>query len=57
MKKILIIEDDSVLGDILNQKLAGAGYSVELAPDGLKGYSRIGEWMPVLFSWISTFHF
>ena len=31
MKKILIIEDDSFLGDVLVQKLKGEGFEVSLA--------------------------
>ena len=48
MKKILIIEDDELLGDLLLQNLSTAGFDCELVRDGLKGYSRIGELMPDL---------
>jgi DNA-binding response OmpR family regulator len=48
MKKILIIEDDTVLGDVLLQKLETAGYEAELVRDGGKGYQRIEEFMPHL---------
>lgn len=48
MKKILIIEDDAVLGDILLQKLGSAGYKCDLVRDGGKGLSSIAEIMPDL---------
>jgi CheY-like chemotaxis protein len=48
MKKILIIEDDAVLGDVLLQKLQMSGYDAELIRDGARGYERMKEWMPDL---------
>jgi len=48
MKKILIIEDDELLGDLLLKNLSTAGFDCELVRDGLKGYNRIGELMPDL---------
>jgi len=36
-KKILIIEDEEIIMDILNRKLEKVGYNVLVAPDGLKG--------------------
>ena len=48
MKKILLIEDEAVLGDVLLRKLKGAGYEAELIHDGTKGFARIVEWMPDL---------
>ncbi|MES2623414.1 MAG: response regulator [Patescibacteria group bacterium] len=48
MKKILIIEDDLVLGDVLVQKLQTAGYQTELVRDGAKGYTCICEMLPDL---------
>ncbi len=48
MKKILIIEDDELLGDLLLQNLKSAGFECELTRDGMKGYKRISELMPDL---------
>ena len=41
MKKILIIEDDTFLGDVLLKKLTTEGYSGILESDGLIGLERI----------------
>ncbi|MEI8062130.1 MAG: response regulator [bacterium] len=46
MKKILIIEDDELLGDLLLQKLKSSGYECVLMREGSKGYAKISEWMP-----------
>ncbi len=48
MKKILIIEDDLLLGDVLTQKLTSEGFEVVLASDGLKGYEKIKSFKPDL---------
>lgn len=48
MKKILLIEDDEVLADILAKKLIAAGYEAELIKDGAQGYERILSWKPDL---------
>lgn len=48
MKKILIIEDDMFLGDVLNKKLANDGYEVVLARDGMDGFSKIKTFAPDL---------
>ena len=47
-KKILIIEDNDVLGDILVKKLQTAGYQTELVIDGKEGLKRIKEFKPDL---------
>lgn len=49
-KKILIIEDDLFLRDIYLEVLANAGYSVDSAEDGQKGFDKIklGGWDLVL---------
>jgi DNA-binding response OmpR family regulator len=47
-KKILIIEDDEFLGDVLTKKVQNAGFEVELAVDGGVGLARITEYMPDL---------
>jgi CheY-like chemotaxis protein len=33
-KRILVVEDDSSIGDVLQMMLEDAGYAVELQPDG-----------------------
>ena len=48
MKKILIIEDDPLLGDLLIQKLQTSGYDCFLERDGITGYAKIAEWKPDL---------
>lgn len=48
MKKVLIVEDDAVLGDVLLQKLQGAGFESKLCQDGAEGWRQIGEWSPDL---------
>ncbi|MGR9117447.1 MAG: response regulator transcription factor [Gammaproteobacteria bacterium] len=41
MKRILIIEDDPDIGDMLDINLRDEGYSVEIVRDGLSGLSRL----------------
>lgn len=41
MKRILIIEDDPDIGDMLNINMRDEGYSVEIAADGYAGLSRL----------------
>lgn len=48
MKRILIIEDDIFLGDVLVQKLRSSGYEVELARDGAAGLQKLREMKPDL---------
>lgn len=48
MKKILIIEDDVFLGDVLLQKLKNRDYDVRLARDGMEGFKSISEFKPDL---------
>ena len=48
MSKILIIEDDIFLGDVLVQKFKSNGYEVNLARDGGSGLKQIYEWKPDL---------
>ena len=47
-KKILIIEDDIFLGDVLLQKLKNESYDVVLARDGAEGFKKIADFMPDL---------
>ena len=48
MSKILLIEDDIFLGDVLLEKLKAAGYEVSLARDGVAGLRALREWKPDL---------
>jgi len=48
MKKILIIEDEKVLLDVLEKKLAQQGYEVLVAQDGDEGIRKIKEGKPDL---------
>ena len=48
MKKILIIEDDLFLGDVLTQKLSNEGFEVVLSRDGLEGFGKIKSFNPDL---------
>jgi CheY-like chemotaxis protein len=47
-KKILIIEDDVFLGDVLNQKLGSEGFETMLSSDGQAGYQKIKSFAPDL---------
>lgn len=42
-KRILIIEDEQVLADLLVKKLEEEGYTVELARDGAQGMDKLRE--------------
>ncbi len=46
--KILIIEDDRLLGELLVKKLHAAGYEVELTLDGKEGLDRMPFYAPDL---------
>ena len=46
MKKILIIEDDSVVAHIYRNRLEKEGYTVEVCEDGQAGFYRIHEFHP-----------
>jgi len=48
MKKILIIEDDVFLGDVLTQKLSNEGFEAVLSRDGLDGFNKIKSLHPDL---------
>ena len=48
MKKVLVIEDDVFLGDVLLQKLKVDSYDVSLCRDGEDGFKKISEWKPDL---------
>jgi len=46
MKKILIIEDDPIVGHIYKNRLEKEGYQVEVSADGQVGYYRIYDLKP-----------
>src|SRR5438034_10052318 len=46
MKKVLIVEDDSIVVHIYKTRLEKEGYEVEIAPDGQSGFYRIHEFEP-----------
>ncbi len=48
MKKILIIEDDVFLGDVLLKKLKHESYDVLLCRDGIEGFKKISDFKPDL---------
>lgn len=47
-KKILIVEDEQILGEIILSKLQAEGYDVTLAIDGIQGLEKIRELYPDL---------
>ncbi|TXT50095.1 MAG: hypothetical protein FD140_2653, partial [Limisphaerales bacterium] len=46
MKKLLIIEDDRIIGSIYSKKFAVEGFNVEVAEDGQTGLERITGFRP-----------
>ncbi len=47
-KKILIIEDEEILTDLLEKKLTQVGYDVSVASDGVEGMERVKKSSPDL---------
>ncbi|MGL5647249.1 MAG: response regulator transcription factor [Clostridium sp.] len=43
MKKILVIEDDSKIRELICEFLKESGYEIEMASDGLEGYYKFRE--------------
>ena len=48
MKKILLIEDEEILAELLQKKLTSQGYEVSLAKDGQEGWQKINQEKPDL---------
>jgi two-component system alkaline phosphatase synthesis response regulator PhoP len=48
MSKILIIDDESDVREIIRYNLTKEGYEVDIAEDGLKGIKKVGEFNPDL---------
>ena len=46
MRKVLIIEDDSIVAHIYETRLVKGGYEVEICTDGQSGFYRIHEFRP-----------
>ena len=44
--RLLIIEDDRIIGNIYSKKFAGEGFNVEVAEDGQTGLERISGFRP-----------
>jgi two-component system, cell cycle response regulator DivK len=65
MTKILVVEDDAMIRDVLSRRLALEGYEVILATDGSKGVQRarvdlpgliiMDMGLPVLNGWQATY--
>ncbi len=47
-KKILIIEDEEILLELLQKKLTQEGYEVRIAKDGVEGLEKVAEEIPDL---------
>ncbi|MDD5110824.1 MAG: response regulator [Patescibacteria group bacterium] len=47
-KKILIVEDEKILGDILVKKFIGEGYDAAIARDGAEGLAMVKSYQPNL---------
>jgi CheY-like chemotaxis protein len=48
MKKIVLVEDEEILRDLLFRKLQKYGYSVDVAVDGEEGIAKIKDTKPDL---------
>ena len=48
MKRVLIIEDDVVVGSIYRRKYELSGIDVEVALDGMAGLAKVAEFKPDL---------
>ena len=46
MKKVLLIDDDPIVGSVYGHKLLSAGYSVQVATDGTEGLLALKKFMP-----------
>ena len=45
-KKVLIIEDEQILLELLEKKLVQEGYQVRVAKDGIQGLDKVKEEIP-----------
>ena len=46
MKKVLVIEDDPIMGHVCQRLLTKHGFAVEVATDGAKGLERVAAFLP-----------
>lgn len=46
MKKILVIEDDPIMGVVCQRLLGREGFTIELASDGIKGLEALKTFQP-----------
>lgn len=47
-KRVLVVDDDDDIRDMLETNLAAAGYEVRQAQDGVKAFELMGSWRPDL---------
>ena len=47
-EKILMVEDENSIADLLTSYLENEGYQVQVAPEGFEGIKRFNEWRPQL---------
>jgi DNA-binding response OmpR family regulator len=47
-RRVLVVEDDATLGDVVGRFLRKEGFEVEVVPDGALGLERALEWLPDL---------
>ncbi len=47
--RVLVVDDEKIIADTLRMILAGAGYDVAVAYDGLAALEKAEEWSPDLF--------
>jgi DNA-binding response OmpR family regulator len=48
LARVLVVEDDAVVRDVVGRYLTEAGYRVELAEDGTAGLEAAARWEPDL---------
>jgi CheY-like chemotaxis protein len=46
MKKIMVIEDDTIVGTVYQRFLQAQGFATEVAKDGIAGLDRIATFQP-----------
>jgi len=47
-KKILLVEDEEIIADLLEKKLRAEGYEIKVARDGVEGLEKMREEKPDL---------
>jgi two-component system chemotaxis response regulator CheY len=46
LPRVLVVEDEDTVGDIITDVLADAGFSVRRARNGREGLTVLGQWLP-----------